>query len=87
MLFKPLDVVADEVHFFLQHQFLFWLEAHSYMQTQRNGPGEMLRMLLEWAEVSANMNCSFSLETECLTFVLGPQEQSTGRNCAGLHQV
>ncbi|KAJ7789990.1 hypothetical protein B0H13DRAFT_2521561 [Mycena leptocephala] len=44
----PPDVVVDEVRFFLQHQFLFWLEAHSCMQTLRDGPGTMLPMFLEW---------------------------------------
>ncbi|KAJ7850831.1 hypothetical protein B0H14DRAFT_3137566 [Mycena olivaceomarginata] len=41
-------VVVDEVRFFFQHQFLFWLEAHSCMQTLRDGPGTMLPMFLEW---------------------------------------
>ncbi|KAJ7497873.1 hypothetical protein B0H11DRAFT_2384714 [Mycena galericulata] len=46
--YTPPDVVVDEFRFFLQHQFLFWLEAHSYMQTPRDGPGTMLPMFLEW---------------------------------------
>ncbi|KAJ7868391.1 WD40 repeat-like protein, partial [Mycena olivaceomarginata] len=48
----PTSVVVDEVRFFLQHQFLFWLEAHSCMQTLRDGPGTMLPMFLEWTMVS-----------------------------------
>ncbi|KAJ7856496.1 WD40-repeat-containing domain protein [Mycena olivaceomarginata] len=41
-------LVVDEVRFFFEHQFLFWLEAHSCMQTLRNGPGTMLPVFLEW---------------------------------------
>ncbi|KAJ6542377.1 WD40 repeat-like protein [Mycena vulgaris] len=44
----PPDVVVNEVRFFLQHQYLFWLEAHSCMQTLRDGPGTMLPIFLEW---------------------------------------
>ncbi|KAJ7877408.1 WD40-repeat-containing domain protein, partial [Mycena olivaceomarginata] len=50
--YTPPDVVVDEFRFFLQHQFLFWLEAHSCMQTVQDGPGTMLPMFLEWTLVS-----------------------------------
>ncbi|KAJ6534852.1 WD40-repeat-containing domain protein, partial [Mycena capillaripes] len=46
----PPDVVVNEVWFFLQYQFLFWLEAHSCMQTLQDGPGTMLLMFLEWTK-------------------------------------
>ncbi|KAJ7939192.1 hypothetical protein B0H13DRAFT_1587239 [Mycena leptocephala] len=38
-LLKAPHAVVDEAQFFLQHKFLFWLEAHSCMQTLRDGPG------------------------------------------------
>ena len=44
--------IADELKFFLEHNFLYWLEAHSCMQTQQGGPGTMLPMFCEWAMVS-----------------------------------
>ncbi|KAJ7939305.1 hypothetical protein B0H13DRAFT_1850604 [Mycena leptocephala] len=47
-LLKPPNVIVDEVRFFLEHQFLFWLEAHSWMQTLRDGPVTMLPIFLEW---------------------------------------
>ncbi|KAJ7439533.1 hypothetical protein B0H11DRAFT_1883930 [Mycena galericulata] len=40
--------VVQEVTYFLQHKFLFWLEAHSCMQTWQDGPGTMLPLFLEW---------------------------------------
>ncbi|KAJ7029576.1 hypothetical protein C8F04DRAFT_1264846 [Mycena alexandri] len=45
----PRKEVIDEVRFFFEHQFLFWLEAHSFMQTVWNEPGIMLPLFLEWA--------------------------------------
>ena len=48
---KALDI-ADELKFFLKNKFLYWLEAHSCMQTQQDGPGTMLHLFLEWAKVS-----------------------------------
>ncbi|KAF8239126.1 hypothetical protein L208DRAFT_1054985, partial [Tricholoma matsutake] len=33
---------------FLQHKFLYWLKAHSCMQTQRDSSGTMLPLFLEW---------------------------------------
>ena len=50
-LLKALDI-ADELRSFLQHKFLYWLEVHSCMQTQRDGPGAMLPLFLEWTMVS-----------------------------------
>jgi WD40 repeat protein len=44
---KALDI-ADELKSFLQRKFLYWLEAHSCMQTQRDSPGTMLPLFLEW---------------------------------------
>ena len=44
--------ITDELRFFLQYNFLYWLEAHSCMQTQRDGPGTMLPLFLEWAMLS-----------------------------------
>ncbi|KAF7358377.1 WD40 repeat-like protein [Mycena venus] len=49
----PSDLV-DEMTCFLQHNFLFWLEAHSCMQTRRDGPGAMLPMFLTWTMVRAD---------------------------------
>jgi hypothetical protein len=51
---KPPRAVVDEVQLFLQHKFLFWLEAHSCMQTLRDGPGTTLPLFLNWTVVSAN---------------------------------
>ena len=48
---QALDI-TDELRSFLQNNFLYWLEAHSCMQTQRDGPGTMLPLFLEWAMVS-----------------------------------
>ena len=48
---EALDI-ADELNLFLHHKFLYWLEAHSCMQTQRDGPGTMLPLFLKWAMVS-----------------------------------
>ena len=50
-LLKSLDV-ASELKSFLEHKFLYWLEAHSCMQTHRDGPGAMLPLFLEWTVVS-----------------------------------
>ncbi|KAJ7871989.1 hypothetical protein B0H14DRAFT_3439202 [Mycena olivaceomarginata] len=44
----PTSDVVQEVTYFLQHKFLFWLEAHSCMQTWQDGPGTMLPLFLEW---------------------------------------
>ncbi|KAJ7665755.1 hypothetical protein B0H14DRAFT_2658411 [Mycena olivaceomarginata] len=49
LICKPPSVVLKEVQYFLKYQFLFWLEAHSCMQTLQDGPGTMLPMFLEWA--------------------------------------
>ena len=48
---QALDIV-DEMKSFLHHKFLYWLEAHSCMQTQQDGPGTMLPLFYEWAMVS-----------------------------------
>ena len=44
--------IADELKFFLQNKFLYWLEAHSCMQTKRDVPRTMLPLFLKWAMVS-----------------------------------
>ncbi|KAJ7842474.1 hypothetical protein B0H14DRAFT_3868883 [Mycena olivaceomarginata] len=46
--YTPPDAVVLEVRLFLQHKFLFWLEAHSCMQTLRDGPGTTLPLFLDW---------------------------------------
>ena len=48
---NALDITV-ELKSFLQHKFLYWLEAHSCMQTQRDGPGTMLHLFLEWVMVT-----------------------------------
>ncbi|KAL0948760.1 hypothetical protein HGRIS_008891 [Hohenbuehelia grisea] len=40
--------VASEVKNFLEKNFLFWLEAHSCMQSEHNGPGSMLPGFRDW---------------------------------------
>ncbi|KAL0957198.1 hypothetical protein HGRIS_003290 [Hohenbuehelia grisea] len=40
--------VTTELGNFLQRKFLFWLEVHSCMQTQGEGPGSILSQLLQW---------------------------------------
>ena len=58
---KILDTaLADELKLFLQHKFLYWLEAHSCMQTQQDGPGTILPLFLSWAVVSRTW-CRFIL--------------------------
>ena len=52
---EALDI-AEELKSFLQHKFLYWLEAHSCMQTQRDGPGTMLPLFLKWTIVSRTWN-------------------------------
>ena len=52
---EALDI-TDELKSFLQHKFLYWLEAHSCMQTQRDGPGTMLPLFLKWTIVSRTWN-------------------------------
>ena len=50
---KAIDLdIANELKFFLQHKFLYWLEAHSCMQPQQDSPGTMLPLFLEWVMVS-----------------------------------
>ena len=44
--------IADELKSFLEHKFLYWLEVHSCMQIERDGPGTMLPLFLNWAIVS-----------------------------------
>ena len=60
LLLKALDI-TDELKSFLQHKFLYWLEAHSCMQTQRDGPGTMLPLFLEYTMVSTSANSVFGL--------------------------
>ena len=50
LLLKAFDI-AEELKFFLQHNFLYWLEAHSCMQTEQDSPRTMLPLFLEWAMV------------------------------------
>ncbi|KAL0960154.1 hypothetical protein HGRIS_011789 [Hohenbuehelia grisea] len=42
--------LEEDVRFFLENKFLYWLEAHSCMGTRRNGPGVQLPIIREWAE-------------------------------------
>ena len=50
LLLKGFNIV-EELKFFLQHKFLYWLEAHSCMQTEQDSPCAMLPLFLEWAMV------------------------------------
>ncbi|KAJ7772773.1 WD40-repeat-containing domain protein [Mycena olivaceomarginata] len=42
------DIITG-VTYFLENKFLFWLEAHSCMETGKDGPGTILPQFLEWA--------------------------------------
>jgi hypothetical protein len=85
-LLKPPDVLVDAVRFFLQHKFLFWLEAHSCMQTLRDSPGTTLPLFLNWTMASANTVRNFRQDSN-LPFIIGSRRQRPPRNCAGLHPV
>ncbi|KAL0955358.1 hypothetical protein HGRIS_014908 [Hohenbuehelia grisea] len=45
---SPRPSIAFEVKQFLEENFLFWLEAHSCMQSGHNGPGSMLPSFRDW---------------------------------------
>ncbi|KAF7349660.1 WD40 repeat-like protein [Mycena sanguinolenta] len=42
------DIISGMMYF-LENNFLFWLEAHSCMKTGSDGPGTVLPQFLEWA--------------------------------------
>ena len=60
--------LADELKFFLQHNFLYWLEVHSCMQTKKDGPVTMLPLFLEWAMVSRS--CYGFLDGQLMLFAV-----------------
>ncbi|KAJ7753280.1 quinon protein alcohol dehydrogenase-like superfamily [Mycena olivaceomarginata] len=60
----PLDIV-EEAKTFFHHSFLFWLEAHSCMQTGQDGPGTILAVFLKWAMIVAEKE----LETTVLDYI------------------
>ena len=43
--------IVEECKIFLEQKFLYWLEAHSCMQTEQDGPGTVLPVFSAWASV------------------------------------